>query len=91
MNLNMDKEEVSEDVLTLPAPVSSTILSDTTNTENSTTASLEDLGPVILNSDGTMSRIPNWKDLTDIEKDKTFRLITKRNAKRKQELEQLQE
>lgn len=87
----MDKEEVSEDVLTLPAPVSSTILSDTTNTENSTTASLEDLGPVILNSDGTMSRIPNWKDLTDIEKDKTFRLITKRNAKRKQELEQLQE
>ncbi len=52
---------------------------------------LNDLGPIILNSDGTMSRIPNWSTLTDIEQKKTLRLIAARNKKRAEELKRAEE
>ena len=47
---------------------------------------LDHLGPVILNSDGTMSRIPNWSEMTDAERESAQRLLAKRNARRKQDL-----
>lgn len=47
---------------------------------------LEGLGPIILNSDGTMGRIPNWSEYTDSEKAQAMRLIGARNKKRKEAL-----
>ena len=47
---------------------------------------LASLGPIVLNSDGTMSRIPNWAEMTSDEKASATRLIAKRNARRKEEL-----
>ena len=47
---------------------------------------LEGLGPIILNSDGTMGRIPNWSEYTDTEKEQAIRLISARNKKRKEAL-----
>ncbi len=44
------------------------------------------MGVIIINSDGTMSKIPNWKDLTEMEQLRTVRLISKRNQKRKEAL-----
>jgi hypothetical protein len=44
------------------------------------------LGPIIINTDGTMSKIPNWEQLTEAERINTLRLIAKRNKIRKENL-----
>ena len=48
---------------------------------------LSELGAIIINSDGTMSKIANWHELTKQEQVKALRVIAKRNARRKRELE----
>lgn len=47
---------------------------------------LDALGPIVLNSDGTTSRISNWSTMTEAEQRNTMRLIAKRNKKRQAEL-----
>lgn len=47
---------------------------------------LSELGAIIINSDGTMSKISNWHELTKPEQVKALRVIAKRNAKRKKDL-----
>ncbi|GFZ48974.1 hypothetical protein JCM24511_06723 [Saitozyma sp. JCM 24511] len=48
---------------------------------------LDKLGPMIINSDGTLSRIPNWHELHPIERERTVRLLVKkRNLVRLQKL-----
>ncbi|WVW78954.1 hypothetical protein I302_100917 [Kwoniella bestiolae CBS 10118] len=50
---------------------------------------LDKLGPMIINSDGTLSRIQNWQDLHPIEQERTVRLLVKkRNLVRLQKLDQ---
>jgi hypothetical protein len=48
---------------------------------------LDHLGPIIINTDGTLQRIPNWNEMSDIERTKAMRLLTARNKKRIQALE----
>ena len=48
---------------------------------------LSELGAIIINSDGTMSKIANWHELTTQEQVKALRVIAKRNARRKMDLE----
>ena len=43
---------------------------------------LDHLGPMVVNVDGTMSRISNWDKMADIEKENTLRIIGKRNKAR---------
>ena len=43
---------------------------------------LDHLGPLIVNKDGTMRRISNWSKMTDRERKMTMRRITKRNRDR---------
>ena len=50
------------------------------------TISFAELGPIILNTDGTTRRIDNWKTLTKQEQETTWRRIQKRNAERRQQL-----
>jgi hypothetical protein len=67
----------SEEVLALPAP------SDYVDTETETeTHALDFLGPIIVNTDGTMGRIPSWASMPEAERAKTFRLIGARNKRR---------
>ncbi|KAJ7737873.1 hypothetical protein DFH07DRAFT_90437 [Mycena maculata] len=40
---------------------------------------LNDLGPMVVNSDGTLSRISNWSNLTEAEKERTLRVLSARN------------
>jgi hypothetical protein len=47
------------------------------------TIRFEEWGPVILNSDGSMRRIENWDQLTEKEKEVTWRRISKRNEERR--------
>ncbi|CCJ29611.1 unnamed protein product [Pneumocystis jirovecii] len=46
------------------------------------TLRLDQLGPVIVNSDGTLARIDNWAALTDAEKRNIERLLVRRNCAR---------
>ena len=48
----------------------------------------DELGPVVLNKDGTISRIKNWHQLTKGEQERVAIRIAKRNAKRRAILEE---
>ena len=54
------------------------------------TIQLEEMGPIILNTDGTTRRIVNWDNMTEEEKKVTWRRIRKRNEDRRQQLLQQQ-
>ncbi|KAF9199873.1 hypothetical protein BGZ49_009958 [Haplosporangium sp. Z 27] len=76
--------EENKPVLTLPAPGD---VSSTNQLEvNGKDLKLDILGPVVVNEDGTMSRIDNWHEMADIEKDNVRRILLKRNAKRLEKL-----
>jgi len=47
-----------------------------------TTVKLDHLGPLVVNQDGTMSRIANWAEMAEIEKKNTLRILGKRNQLR---------
>lgn len=74
--------------LALPAPpdadaqLSSTLASVTLDVHSGDALVLEQLGPVVVNSDGTLSRITNWPTMTEGERQTAKRLIAKRNVKR---------
>jgi hypothetical protein len=43
---------------------------------------LDHLGPMVVNTDGTLSQIGNWQQMSEIEKKNTLRIISKRNKSR---------
>ena len=47
---------------------------------------LDTLGPIIINTDGTTSRISNWTQMTEMEQERALRLIARRNKKRREKL-----
>lgn len=49
---------------------------------------MEELGPIIINPDGTTRRISNWNNLTDFEKERTWKRISARNRDRISNLQQ---
>jgi hypothetical protein len=76
MSLSMSDEN---EILALPAPST-----DSMDGQATSTTLLSNLGPIIINLDGTMARIPNWLELTEHEQAKTMRVIAKRNKVRKE-------
>lgn len=50
----------------------------------------EELGPIIINPDGTTRRIANWANLTKSEQESSWRLISARNRRRLKALEEQQ-
>ena len=48
----------------------------------------EELGPVIINTDGTTRRIDNWDQMTQQEREVTWKRISRRNAQRRAALEE---
>jgi hypothetical protein len=55
------------------------------------TISFEEMGPVIINTDGTTRAIANWDDLSKREKEVTWKRISKRNEERRKILLEKQE
>jgi hypothetical protein len=53
---------------------------------NGGTVALDGMGPVVVNDDGSLSRITNWSKLTEREREVTQRRIAKRNAERLERL-----
>ncbi|KAM3490426.1 hypothetical protein MY3957_006299 [Beauveria namnaoensis] len=46
------------------------------------TVKLAALGPLVVNVDGTVARIANWKEMTAVERETTVRMVGRRNEKR---------
>ena len=44
---------------------------------------LDKLGPMVLNTDGSFSRITNWHEMSEYEQSNTLRVIAKRNKERR--------
>lgn len=47
---------------------------------------LDHMGPLVVNVDGTMSRISNWAEMSEIERQNTVRILGKRNQQRLKKL-----
>ncbi|WYZ37385.1 hypothetical protein EsH8_II_000891 [Colletotrichum jinshuiense] len=45
----------------------------------SVSTKLDHLGPLVVNQDGTMSRISNWGEMSEIERQNTLRILGRRN------------
>ncbi len=69
--------------LSLPEPDSS---SPTKIDVNGQAVKLDHLGPLVVNKDGTLSRIANWEQMAEIEKQNTLRILGKRNQLRLESL-----
>lgn len=48
--------------------------------------SLDHLGPMVVNNDGTLSRISNWEQMSEVERKNTLRVLGKRNKERLERL-----
>jgi hypothetical protein len=73
--------EIDKEILMLPASIGvNGEFSRQINLGES--ISLEELGPIIINADGTTRRITNWSTLTEAEQKSSWRVISARNLKR---------
>ncbi|KAF9909687.1 hypothetical protein EC991_008166 [Linnemannia zychae] len=79
-----EEDSSSKPVLALPAPgdVASSTGGAPTLVVNGEDIKLDLLGPVVVNENGTLSRIDNWHEMSDIEKANVRRILLKRNEKR---------
>lgn len=51
------------------------------------TVRLDSLGPMVVNKDGSISRIGNWDQMTEMEQKNTLRIVGKRNKSRMEALQ----
>lgn len=68
--------------LALPAPGDEGGGAITLDCSTGEAVKLDHLGPVVVNSDGTLSRIANWSEMTEKEQQLTKRRVAKRNVER---------
>lgn len=74
-------KDKSKPVLALPD--SSTASNDVPQLDvNGDGVKLDHLGPLVVNTDGTLARISNWAQMTEIERKNTLRILGKRNKER---------
>src|ERR1700761_9153365 len=83
-----DKESTSSSSaqLSLPAPTDISAPASTVPTDAIQSFKLDALGPMVLNSDGTLSRIHNWSEMTQVERERTLRILGKRNQLRRENI-----
>lgn len=83
-------ESSQSQTLSLPAPPpieeQEQSASPQAKEEDDSIVKFDKLGPMVVNSDGTLSRIHNWQTMNDAERERTKRLVNKRNQIRLQAL-----
>ncbi|KAA1466822.1 hypothetical protein DENSPDRAFT_831715 [Dentipellis sp. KUC8613] len=81
--LSQDNEEHKEvkGLLPAPEPTSGDSSVPKLDISGDTIASMkyDALGPLVVNSDGTLSRITNWPKMTESERERTIRVLAARN------------
>ncbi|KND94433.1 hypothetical protein TOPH_01149 [Tolypocladium ophioglossoides CBS 100239] len=85
-----EKESTSARDRVLPAPGDGEGVTTLDVSGDGSTVKLGALGPLVVNQDGTMSRISNWADMTGFERKNTLRILGKRNQLRRAALRQSQ-
>ena len=79
----MSDQPPAQTLLALPAPKDDAAPGTITlNVSTGEPVVMDHLGPVVVNVDGTLSRIANWDEMIDHEKELTKRRIAKRNIER---------
>ena len=81
MNTDHNKQEQQEGPLLLPE--SNNEDPSIPRIQLGDTISFEEMGPVIINADGTTRRIDNWDKMSKHEQEVAWRRISKRNAERR--------
>mmetsp|Transcript_22160 Transcript_22160/g.41525 ORF Transcript_22160/g.41525 Transcript_22160/m.41525 type:complete len:93 (-) Transcript_22160:475-753(-) len=66
--------EAKQEPLALPAPGDAKSEADVV--AGGDPLKFDKLGPMVLNTDGTISRITNWDKMTDKEKETTYRIVS---------------
>jgi hypothetical protein len=73
--------------LPLPEPSKNDSTTKIDMSTGGSTVKLDHMGPLVVNKDGTLSRINNWGEMSEIEKQNTLRVLGKRNMLRREALE----
>ncbi|KAK1245233.1 hypothetical protein MKX08_004862 [Trichoderma sp. CBMAI-0020] len=79
---NNSSKPTSREALPAPGSHSGEDVTTLDVSGSGTTVKLDALGPLVVNVDGTMSRISNWDKMAEIERQNTLRIIGKRNQQR---------
>ncbi|OGM42030.1 hypothetical protein ABOM_009674 [Aspergillus bombycis] len=79
-------EKKPEQYLALPDSSSADQTHQLDISGDGSTVKLDHLGPLVVNQDGTLSRIANWAQMAEIEKKNTLRVLGKRNKQRMEAL-----
>lgn len=79
---NEQYDEKSDEGTPLALPEASSEIKLDVSAEGGSTVKLDHLGPLVVNQDGTVSRISNWAQMTEQEKKGTLRILGKRNKQR---------
>ncbi len=79
----MKSKEDSKEVLQLPE---SSIDPSIPSIKLGESIKFEDMGPVIINADGSTRQIANWDKMTEAEQQVAWRRISKRNEERRKAL-----
>lgn len=77
--------------LGLPSPPSAEEATKLDMSSGSDTVKLDHLGPLVVNKDGSLSRISNWDQMTEQEKKSTLKILGKRNKSRTDALKEKEE
>jgi hypothetical protein len=81
-----NQEQDKKPILALPDSTTATSTNTTQLDVNGDGIKLDHLGPLVVNVDGTLSRIANWAQMTEIERRNTLRVLGKRNKARMEAL-----
>lgn len=76
----------NEQPLPLPEPPKADEGSTLDMSSGSASVKMDAMGPLVVNQDGSLSRIENWHQMTEMEKKSTLRIIGKRNQARREAL-----
>lgn len=76
-----DQKKQQQQQQGLPAPGEGTPVTLDVSGEGSTVR-LAELGPLVVNVDGAVARLTNWREMTDAERETTVRVVGRRNKQR---------
>ncbi|PWY86299.1 hypothetical protein BO70DRAFT_361131 [Aspergillus heteromorphus CBS 117.55] len=79
---NQQPQEERKEYLALPDTNSAASSTQLDVSGDGSTVKLDHLGPLVVNQDGSLSRISNWEQMTEIERTNTLRVLGKRNKSR---------
>lgn len=77
-----DQQQQRQEQLALPDASSADAATQLDLSGGGSAAKLDHLGPMVVNTDGTLARITNWEHMTEGERQATLRVLGKRNKQR---------